>query len=178
MHGLQRGEHLQPEGGRVPGGERSALGDPAGQRRPRDEFHDDPQPVLRLDQVMDAHHMRVRYPGDRAGLPDRPAHPDAVLLVAVGEDVQFLGGDGTVQQLVMGAPDRAHTASAENLVEQIPAGDQPFRTVLRTCRRLVVAVSGCHALSHVSFPADGASTGVVARSVRRHVFERREHSGE
>lgn len=140
-------------------GEWSGLGDVVGQRGPLDEFHDDPQPVLGLDQVMDAHHMRVRYPRDRTRLTDRTTHPDPLLFVAVGEDVEFLDGDRAVQQLVMGPPDRAHTASAEDVVEQIPAGDQPSRTAFRTCPRLVIAISGYHALSHVSFPAAWTPTG-------------------
>jgi hypothetical protein len=60
--------------------------------------------------------MGMRHPGDRAGLADGTPYPYAVVLVAVGEDVQFLGGDRPVQQLVVGAPDRAHAASAEDVV--------------------------------------------------------------
>ncbi|MGI5457697.1 hypothetical protein ACQEWB_31900 [Streptomyces sp. CA-249302] len=55
---------------------------------PLDELHDDPQPVLGLDQVVHPDHMRMRHPGDGPRLPDRPAQPYLVLLVAEVQDVQ------------------------------------------------------------------------------------------
>ena len=113
---------------------------------------------------MDADHVRMRHPGHRARLAYGASHPYAVLLVAMGEDVQFLGGDRAIQQPVVGAPHGAHPAPAENVVEQIPAGDQSLRAAPRTCRRLIVAMSRYDVLSHVSLSEGSALPVGVARS--------------
>jgi hypothetical protein len=88
-----------------------------------DQFHDDPQPVARVDDVVDAHDMGMVDTGRGPGLPQGSLAPGAAVLRVETVDTHFLDGDLSVEHLVGGPPDPAHSPLAD-------AGDQ--------------AISACH----------------------------------
>ena len=61
----------------------------------------------------------------RASRRVRSCSVGAFVLGEVRRDVQLLDGDLPAQQLVLGAPHRAHAAAADPLGQPVPSGDQP-----------------------------------------------------
>lgn len=67
-----------------------------GERRAVHEFHDDPQPVLELDQIVDIDHAGMGNTGDGTGFTQRP--PGSVSVAPQG---QLLYRDGALQQVTV-----------------------------------------------------------------------------
>jgi len=119
--------------------QRALLVEHAGQRLARQVLHDQPRPVLVHDDVEHADHVRVLQAGPDPPLPHEPLSRLLKRVAAgrrggLGRNEQLFDGDGPVQQLVRTAPDDAHRARADALVEPIPVPD-PGGIVSRRAHR-------------------------------------------
>lgn len=90
-----------------------------------------------VDHVVHDDDVGVGDPGGAAGLAAGAlVERGELVVVQVRRDVQLLQRDLTVEQLVLGAPDRAHAAAAYAVDEAVPPGDQPAVVLPLTGRRL------------------------------------------
>ena len=125
VRGPQRAQQRDTDPGRLTRRDRSAAGQPVGERRALDQLHHDPRPAALLDDVMHDDHVRVLDLGDGPRL----AHRALTLPTRLGLDghfvqMQLLHGHLATQQLVGGTPDRAHSATAQPYAQAVPARDQ------------------------------------------------------
>ncbi len=86
VYGPEGVEELESEAGGVRRGERPGPAYPGRQGGAPHQLHDDPEPVLGLDQVVHADHMGMRHPRDGPRLPHRTPHARPVVLVALDRD--------------------------------------------------------------------------------------------
>jgi hypothetical protein len=102
----------------------SPLGQFRGERRARDEAHDDPRRVFVLDHVEDRDHAGVIEPGGRQG---RAGHAGQQVGARGGRPrgkQDLLDRDLAVKDLVTGAPHPAGAALADGLGQQVPSRDK------------------------------------------------------
>ena len=135
----------------------------AGQRLARQVLHDQPRPVFVHDDVEHADHVRVLQAGPDASLAHEPL-PRLLQRVAarrrgrLGGGEQLLDRDRPVQQLVGAAPDGAHRARADPLVEPVPVADPGG------------IVGGAHRRSGYPPPLRRRRPPPVSESGLRHIF--------
>ena len=79
VHRAQGGQHAQADPGRLGRGQRPVLGHGVAQRAERDELHDDAGPVVLLDDVVHADHVRVAEPRGQLRFPHGAAAGDLPL---------------------------------------------------------------------------------------------------
>ena len=106
--------------------ERSLGRDQLRERATVDVLHDEPVTVLVLDEVEDRHHVRVVDPGRQ---PRLTLGACDVVRGRAGQQPDALHRDAAVQQLVVGEVDDSSPATADLLLQAIPACDHvaPFR---------------------------------------------------
>ena len=126
---------------------RRPLAQPVLERAALEVLHDDERPVVPLADVEDRD--RVRLPGEtRRGqrLPREPAAQRVVARIPLGQD---LDGNGSSEDLVLGAKDLAHAAvpdpgrvaiaRRQELVRGRHARHGPFHSRIRDRRNLPIA---------------------------------------
>jgi hypothetical protein len=96
------------------------------QRSPRQHLHDDPGTAALPDDVVDLDGADVVDPGRGSSLVERlyPNRP-ACRVGRLSAQIELLDRDEPVQHLVLGEPDPAHTAGAQQRPEPVTARHQP-----------------------------------------------------
>jgi hypothetical protein len=116
----QRREHVQPDPGDPRGRQRPVGFEHLLQRSGRHVFHDDPGAPVALERVVDPGHAGMGQPRRGPGLAQRlPVQRVLVVGEARGQE-DLLERHGPVEHLVVGFPDPAHAARAQDLAQAIP----------------------------------------------------------
>ena len=113
-------------------GERPVLVVDAREVAPAQELHDEVElPVRRLAEVDDADRVRVVEAARRARLGDEARRG---VLVAEEVRVDDLDRDGAAEVRLLGAVDAAHAADADELEDDVAAGQRPpDERIVRAC---------------------------------------------
>ncbi len=120
MRGAEHVEHGEADLGGAMGCQGALFTDELGERGALDELHDDPRAAVLVDDVEDGDGAAAADPGNRLGFA-QGAGDEAALLVLVdaGAEAEFLDGDRPAEGLVLGAPDGAHAALAEDFAQPV-----------------------------------------------------------
>ena len=105
---------------RVRGGDAARVGDPAAQRPPGQEFHDEQAEAVAFDVVVHGHDMRVVERGQDLGLRREPAARGRVAREGGG---QLLDGDPAAELAVLAGDHHSHAPLAQ-LVADVVGGQR------------------------------------------------------
>jgi hypothetical protein len=123
---LQGVNQVQPDPGRRRRRQRPRPLDQLTQGRRRHQLHDQEQPPVGLDHVVEGDDPRMVEPGRGPGLPQRPLPQRRPAGAGgPGRQLDLLDGHRAAEQDVVGPPHRAHPAPAQRPPEDIAARDQP-----------------------------------------------------
>lgn len=109
MHLAQRRDQFEPDPGSLAGAEGSVLHHDLFEGTPGDEFHDDPQPLVLVHDVIDAYDVGVVDPGRGPGFAQRAFAACSPVLGVESVDAHFLDRDLPVEHFVGGSPHPPHS---------------------------------------------------------------------
>ena len=135
MGELQRAEHLQPDLGHSVRREGAILAEQITQAAgPEQLHHDVGKPVL-LHHVVGSDDVRVAQAGSGTSLAQSPLAQLLLLLLAeLRREADLLDSHGPAENLVVAAPDGAHSAMADGLLEAVSTPEEPGCRVRRAHR--------------------------------------------
>jgi hypothetical protein len=123
---LQGVHQVQPDPGGHRRRQRARPLDQLAQGRRGHQLHDQEQPAVGLDHVVEGDDPRVVEAGGRPGLAQRPLpQRRPVGAGGPGRQLDLLDRHRSAEQDVVGPPHRAHPAPAQRPPEDIAARDQP-----------------------------------------------------
>lgn len=109
MHLAQRPDQFEPDAGGLARVQRSVLDHDAFEGAAGHELHDDPQPLARVHDVVDADDARIVDPGGRSRLAQGAFPARAGVLGIESVYAHFLDRDLPVEHFVGGSPHPSHS---------------------------------------------------------------------
>jgi hypothetical protein len=124
VHLAQRSDQFEPDTGRGGRVERAVLDHELFEGAAGDEFHDDPQSLALVHDVVDAHDIGMVDPGRGPGFAQSALAAGSGVLRVESVDPHFLDGDLPVEHFVGGSPHPSHSPLANTLGQPISTRHQ------------------------------------------------------
>ncbi len=126
----ERGQHAQSDPGRLAGGQGPFRRDRITERAVGYEFHHQARPAVFLEEVVDAHDVRMPEPCGHLGFPHGTLPGRFPLLrVHLRRPDDFLERHVPFQQFVPCPPDGTHPALTDNGQQPVPSGQEASRLI-------------------------------------------------